>query len=137
MNRPPIRRTAPLVIMLTPNGPTPTFNVLDGQPAATIDAWMRQTLTEHMNEDELAELDDTLEALIPALVELRDQHGCPLDIKTVADHANMTGFARLAMDEQLSSLNRLNCQAMARRHAVFLRRAVEKFRQAMDPDADA
>lgn len=137
MNRPAALRTAPLVIMLTPNAPTATLNVLDGQPAATIDAWMRQALTENMNEEELAELEDTLEALIPALVELRDHHGCALNLRTVTEHACVAGFARLAMDERLSTLNRLNCQAMARRHAVFLKRAVEKFRQTMDPDVDA
>lgn len=134
MNLPPVPRSSITTFAMIPRAAPLAINVLDGLDADTISALMRETVAEHLNAAEQADIDDTLEAVVPALVELRDQHGQELTLYTVVNSATGPGFARLANDERLSRLNRLNCAAMARRHTVYLQRALHRLRQARSRD---
>ena len=72
-----------------------------------------------LDDQETAELDDEIEALVPALVELRDRGHLKLNMAVVVDHATFAGFSRLAQDERLSALSRARCVAMRNRKLVI------------------
>lgn len=61
---------------------------------------------------EQAEVEDQIEALVPALVELRDAGHLKLNMAVIAEHGKLDGFMRLADDQRLSDLSRRRCKAI-------------------------
>lgn len=67
---------------------------------------------------ELAELEDQIEATVPALVELRDAGHIELNTREIAVAATVEGMMRLAEDSRLTELSRNRCRAMRDRMVV-------------------
>ncbi|MBC9969110.1 hypothetical protein [Ralstonia insidiosa] len=95
---------------------TVRFNPLDQASAEEIDGFLRQVCaTQGETREEQTEIADQLEALVPALVELRDAGHIPLNMAVVASYGTLDGFMRLAGDERLTPLSRARCAAIRNR----------------------
>ena len=77
---------------------------------------IRSLACEGLSQEELSELDDQLEATIPALIELRDAGHVTLNMRVVAESATLEGWMRLADDSRLSPLSRNRAAAIRDRY---------------------
>lgn len=91
------------------------FNPLAASDSDAITALLRCMCVEGLDAADQCELDDQLEAIVPALVELRDAGHLKLNFAVVASYGALEGFMRLADDERLSALSRGRCVAMRNR----------------------
>lgn len=94
------------------------FNPLCIANPEAIASLLRQICAEGLSAEDQIELDDQIEAIVPALVELRDGGYLELNFAVVASHATLHGFTRLADDERLTSLSRARCVAIRNRMIV-------------------
>lgn len=92
-----------------------TFNPLETADCESIASLLRQLCSEGLSAEDQTELDDQIEAVVPALVELRDGGHLNLNFATVAEYATLDGFMRLAGDDRLTSLSRSHCIAIRNR----------------------
>lgn len=65
-----------------------------------------------------AEVEDQIEALVPAVIELRDRWGVDLNMKTLSEYGTVLGFGQLAEDLRLSELAGQRCKAIHTRLVV-------------------
>ncbi|PNE59715.1 hypothetical protein A8H39_00780 [Paraburkholderia fungorum] len=109
---------------------TTTMNPWANAPAAYLEPLLRR-MCDLTNDDpeSKAEIDDQIEALVPALVELRDGGYLQLHMAAAASYGTLDGFMRLAGDDRLTPLSRARCQAICNRMlARSLRALFNRFR---------
>lgn len=94
------------------NGLSSCFNPAEGLSADDLTTLLRSVCNVGLTAEEQEEMDDQLEALVPALVELRDAGHITLNMRVIADSAKLEGFMRLAEDDRLSSLSQQRCRAI-------------------------
>lgn len=80
--------------------------------ADDIELMLRSLCSEGMSPSEISELNDQIEALVCAAVDLRDKGFINLDALTLSKMAELDGFCSLANDERLSPINRARCSAI-------------------------
>lgn len=97
------------------NGEHGSFNPLDGADADSMAALLLQLCATGLTSEDRAELGDQIEAIVPALIELRDAGYVRLNLAQVVSHAKLDGFTRLAGDERISPLSRARCAAIRNR----------------------
>lgn len=97
-----------------------SLNPLADAPCDFVEDFLRKicSLTEDDRPTQ-AEIEDQIEALAPALVELRDAGHVNLNMAVAMSYGTLDGFIRLAADERLSSLSRARCAAIRDRLIVF------------------
>lgn len=100
------------------------FNPLAGASCQEVQSLLQQVVIHDVSQEEAAELEDQIEALAHAVVELRDAGHLELNIGAVASLATLDGFASLAADSRLSSLARARCAAIHNRMTASLVRGV-------------
>ncbi len=91
------------------------FAVASSDELASI---LRAMCNQGLRANEAVELDDQIEALVPAVIELRDAGYVNLDARTIASFATPDGFSQLAADSRLSDLARRRCEAIRVRMVV-------------------
>ncbi|HIH2751439.1 TPA: hypothetical protein ACYLN4_007277 [Burkholderia lata] len=113
------REPAPTVqqrIHMLPHTPALSLNPVAAASADFIDQFLRNLCERGDDTPEIREeLHDQLEALVPALVELRDGGHLSLNMGIVTSMATLPGFMQLAADERLSPLSRARCEAIRNR----------------------
>lgn len=72
--------------------------------------------SEGLNAADLAELDDQIEAVVPAVVELRDAGFLVITARAIADAGKLEGLMELAEDAKLSDLSRNRCRVLRDRY---------------------
>jgi hypothetical protein len=93
-----------------------TLNPLAEAPADMITSLLRQLCAiADTGDQQQSEIDDQLEALVPALVELRDAGHLRLNMAAAVSYASLEGFMQLADDARLSPLSRARCEAIRNR----------------------
>ena len=98
------------------NGRSASFNPLEAIDADSMGALLLQLCEIGLNaEEDRAELIDQIEAIVPALIELRDGGYISLNFGVVTTYATLDGFTRLAADDRLTSLTRMQCRAIRNR----------------------
>ncbi|MTJ93574.1 MAG: hypothetical protein F8N36_12020 [Desulfovibrio sp.] len=97
-----------------------TFNPLDGLTADQVIALINQLIVDQapLSHEDLCEREDRLDAIIPALVELRDEHHQPLTFLTIAEAESLDWFFEAAEDDRLSPETRQNRIALRDRYVV-------------------
>jgi hypothetical protein len=96
-----------------------TLNPLADAPEDMITALLRQLCTlEDDSAEPRAKIEDQLEALVPALVELRDAGHLGLNMAVAVSYGTLRGFMQLAGDARLSPLSRARCEAIRNRLIV-------------------
>lgn len=83
-----------------------------------MEALLRAMCSHGLSAKEAAEMGDQIEALVPAVVELRDSGHIQLNARTLASFASLDGFSQLANDARLSTLTRRRCEAIRVRMIV-------------------
>ncbi|TXG99946.1 MAG: hypothetical protein E6R08_00500 [Nevskiaceae bacterium] len=86
--------------------------------ANEMEALLRAMCSQELPAKEKAELDDQIEALVPAMVELRDAGHIQLSVSTLASFGTLDGFIQLAADARLSDMVRPRCEAIRVRMIV-------------------
>lgn len=97
---------------------TVAFNPFAQGSASEIERLLRELCAPGLSDAERSELDDQIEALVPALIELRDAGHLALTARTLAESATLQGLVRLASDTRLSELSRNRCAAVRDRLLV-------------------
>lgn len=73
---------------------------------------LRKICKEGLSAAEQSEVEDQIEALVPALVELREAGHLKLNMAVIAQYGTLDGFIHLADDQRLSDLSRRRCKAI-------------------------
>lgn len=94
------------------------INPFAAASADEMELLLRAMCSEGLLAREAAELDDQIEALAPAVVELRDAGPVQLSASALASFATLDGFSQLAADARLSDLARQRCEAIRVRMVV-------------------
>lgn len=102
------------------------FNPLAGASCEEVESLLRQFVIHDVSNEEAAELEDQVEALAHAVVDLRDAGHLELNLGAVASLATMDGFGSLAADSRLSGLARARCAAIHNRMTASLVRGVHR-----------
>jgi hypothetical protein len=89
-----------------------TFNPFAEAVTSDIELMLRAMCSPGLSPSETEELEDQIEALVPAVVELRDQGHLALNARVLSDMARLEGFMSLAVDERLTNLSRCRCAAI-------------------------
>lgn len=87
-------------------------------PFASAEEFLRSTCAEGLSADDCREVEDQIEALVPALVQLRDGGHIELNARTLVNFGSLDGFSQLAGDKRLTDLNRQRCEAIRVRLVV-------------------
>lgn len=85
---------------------------------AWIESFLRLACLNGATHAERSEWEDQIEALVPALVELRNGKHLVLTAQSFVEWGDAAGFQRLAHDIRLSPLNRQRCRAIWNRLLV-------------------
>jgi hypothetical protein len=88
------------------------FNPFATATSEWIDGFLRMTCADGLKSEQRSELDDQIEALVPALIELRDAGHIQLNAAALASFGTLEGFTKLASDGRLSELSRRRCEAI-------------------------
>lgn len=99
----------------TPCGRQAAFNPFATATAAWIGEFLLATCSVGLRPSDRRELEDQIEALVPAVVELRDAGHIELNAVALASFGTLQGFSRLAVDFRLSDLSRRRCEAVSMR----------------------
>lgn len=97
---------------------TASLNPFATAPAVWIEDFLRLTCADGLRPADRAELEDQIEALVPAVVELRNGGHIQLNAAALASFASSEGFWQLANDARLSDLARRRCEAIRVRMVV-------------------
>lgn len=98
------------------NGRSGSFNPLEAIDADSMGTLLLQLCKVGISsEQDHAELVDQIEAIVPALIELRDGGHICLNFDVVTSYATLDGFTRLAADDRLTPLSRMQCRAIRSR----------------------
>lgn len=106
--------TNPNYIQFTPGeqvGHT-VFNPAESLSAAELTVLLRTICNRGLTVKQQRELGDQLDAIVPALIELRDAGHMELNMTTIVKNASREGFWNLACDSRLSPTVRQRCKAM-------------------------
>lgn len=95
-----------------------SFNPFGMASAAELDLLLRAMCFPGLPPKQAAELDDQIEALVPAVIELRDAGHIQLSASGLRAFATLDGFSQLAADARLSVLARQRCEAIRVRMVV-------------------
>ncbi len=95
-----------------------SFNPLEAADADAMAALLWQLCTAGLNAEDRSEAGDQIEAIVPALIELRDGGHVRLNFALVVSYATLDGFTSLANDKRLTSLSRAQCAAIRNRMVV-------------------
>lgn len=95
-----------------------SFNPFALASADEMEALLRGMCSQGPADKDAVELDDQIEALVPAVVELRDGGHVELSVASLVSFATLDGFSRLANDARLSDLARQRCEAIRVRIVV-------------------
>lgn len=106
----------PNTVVIAPSGQGMSLNPFDEITENGLEALLRSMCSEGLSSAELAELEDQIEAVVPALIELRDGGHLKLNVREVAEAAKLEGMMQLADDERLSELSRNRCRALRDRY---------------------
>ncbi|MCL6485253.1 MAG: hypothetical protein I4O49_14005 [Janthinobacterium lividum] len=92
------------------------LNPLADASEAAVKEFLRQVCSIGADsQEERNEIDEQLEALVPALIELRDAGHIKLNMAVAARYGTLDGFMRLAADERLTPPSRYRCSAIQNR----------------------
>lgn len=86
--------------------------------AEELELLLRAMCSQGLTPKQAAELDDQIEALVPAVIELRDAGHVPLSASALRAFATLDGFSQLSADARLSALARRRCEAIRVRMVV-------------------
>lgn len=89
-----------------------TQNPFATAPVNWIGKFLRETCSDGLRPALRAEMEDQINALVPALVELRDAGHVQLNARALAAFASVEGFSLLACDTRLSEASRRRCDAV-------------------------
>lgn len=103
-------------VVIAPSGQGMSLNPFAEISENGLEALLRSMCSEGLSSAELAELEDQIEAVAPALIELRDGGHLDLNVREVANAAKLEGMVQLADDERLSELSRNRCRALRDRY---------------------
>lgn len=101
------------------NGNSVACNPLGEITSVDLEFLLRSICIHELPQQDQAEIEDQIEALAPALVELRDAGHVDLNMSVIASYATLDGFIQLADDERLTDLSRCRCRAIRDRLIVF------------------
>ena len=97
---------------------TLTYNPFAQASELEIESLLRSLCADGLSASDAAELDDQIEALVPAAVELRDGGHLELNARALSELGQLKGFMSLSEDKRLSDLTRLRCAAIRDRMIV-------------------
>lgn len=95
-----------------PDGASASFNPAECLNEQALAELLRTMCKSGLIPAEQAGVEDQIEALVPALVELRDAGHLKLNMAVIAEHGKLEDFMRLADDQRLSDLSRRRCKAI-------------------------
>lgn len=95
-----------------------TLNPFAGATEEELSHLLRAMCSEGLDAADLAELEDQIGAVVPAVVELRDAGHLVLTARAIADAGKLEGIMELAEDTRLSDLSRNRCRALRDRYIV-------------------
>lgn len=95
-----------------------TLNPFATAPADWLEGFLLRICAEGLSPSEVTELQDQLEALVPAALELRDGGHMQLNAAALISLGSLDGFTQLANDARLSDLSRQRCAAIRTRLVV-------------------
>jgi hypothetical protein len=101
-----------------------TLNPFATATAEAAGSLLRAVCADGLPADQRAELEDQIEAVVPAVIELRDAGHLVLTVATLLDYGTLSGLARLAEDERLTELSRSRCAAIRNRLMALSVKAV-------------
>lgn len=96
-----------------------SLNPFERASEIEIEGLLRALCAFGLSPSEAAELDDQIEALVPAVVELRDGGHLALNVRVLSELGQLEGFMTLAEDERLTDLSRRRCAAIRDRMIVL------------------
>jgi len=94
------------------------FNPFAEASADEVETLLRAMCAPGLSASDAAELDDQIEALVSAAIELRDLGFLNLNAKSLSDLSRLDGFMSLASDDRLTSLSRKRCVAIRDRMII-------------------
>lgn len=89
-----------------------TLNPVADATAEDLSTMMLELCRPGVSQDELCELQDKIDAVVPALVELRDAGHIELTLRTIVENATIAGLKALAENTRLSAVHRMHAKAM-------------------------
>lgn len=95
-----------------------TSNPFASADATWIENFLGSACRGGLTPAEQSELDDQIEALVPALIELRDGGHINLSARSFVEYGSAAGFSQLAKDSRLSRLSQQRCEAIRVRMVV-------------------
>lgn len=99
-------------------GASASFNPAEGMSEEELASFLRTISQDGLSTADQAEIEDQIEALAPALVELRDAGHIKLNMAVIVEHGKLEGFMALAEDDRLTDLSRRRCRAIRDRLVV-------------------
>src|SRR5450830_936815 len=87
--------------------------------APELETFLRTACSYGLSLPEQVEIEDQIEALAPAIVELRDAGHIKLNMSVIASYGKLDGFIQLADDVRLTDLSRNRCRAIRDRLVVL------------------
>lgn len=97
---------------------TASFNPFAEASEVEMEGLLRALCADGLSASDAAELDDQIEALVPAVVELRDGGHLALNVRVLSELGQLEGFMSLAEDKRLTDLSRRRCAAIRDRMIV-------------------
>jgi len=97
---------------------TNCFNPFAMASEGDMELLLREMCSQALSAQQASELDDQIEALVPAVIELRDAGHVQLSASALATFSTLDGFSQLAADDRLSTLARQRCEAIRVRMVV-------------------
>ncbi|MCC7684791.1 hypothetical protein [Janthinobacterium sp. FW305-128] len=95
------------------------FNPAAGLSEYELTELLRVLCTQSDSAIDREEIEDQIEAMVPAVIELRDRFGVELNMKVLGEFGTLAGFGQLADDVRLSSRARQRCKAIHTRLVVM------------------
>lgn len=92
------------------------FNPFSSATRDELSRLLHSMCAEGLDVATLAELEDQIEAVVPAVVELRDAGHLVLTARSIADASKLEGMMQLAEDPRLSDFSRNRCRALRDRY---------------------
>lgn len=105
--------------MTHPTSPRATGpNPFAAAPMSWIEDFLRQTCADGLRPAQRSEMEDQINALVPAIVELRDGGHIQLNARALASFTSEEGISGLARDTRLTEATRRRCEAIRERMIV-------------------
>lgn len=88
------------------------LNPLSKATDSELESLLRSMCDQGLSPTDAMELDDQIEALVPAVIELRDGGHLELNARVLTSFGTLAGFMSLSVDDRLSDLSRRRCSAI-------------------------